>query len=162
VRRKDGKEHRSWSVAASQRLSRQRIVQRHVLYLGEINDSQRAAWEKVARMLAIYRLLSPGREWRLPRHWFGTTALAERPWQQVRASLRVKWLPQDGELYLLAHSGARTGKERGMRQQRLKLYWKWQAELAVQECSRDERLQKLGAARDRVGRVCVAQTEPMK
>ena len=46
VRRKDGKEHRSWSVVESQRLARGRVVQRHVLYLGEINDSQRAAWEK--------------------------------------------------------------------------------------------------------------------
>ncbi|MBM3891277.1 MAG: IS1634 family transposase, partial [Verrucomicrobia bacterium] len=46
VRRKDGKEHRSWSVVESQRLSRRRVVQRHMLYRGEINDSQRAAWEK--------------------------------------------------------------------------------------------------------------------
>lgn len=37
-------------------------------------------------------------------------ALAEREWQQVRPSLRVKLLPQDGELYVLAHSAARAGK----------------------------------------------------
>jgi len=406
VRRKDGKEHRSWSVVESQRLSRQRVVQRHVLYLGEINDSQQAAWEKtlavfdeaqntpltcalfpndctppavdgvtalpvqlaalrlerprswgacwiadalwcelkldeffaarlgasregtdwekVLRILAIYRLLSPGSEWRLHRHWFATTALAdllhvdagavaddtlyrcldlllahkeelfahlrqrwsdlfgaryevllydltstyfecdvpddesdprrfgysrdrrgdcvqvvvalvvtpeglplayemlpgntadkttlramieriqqrhgkaeriwvmdrgiptetvlaelrssaprvqylvgtpkgrltkleaalaESEWQQVRPSLRVKLLPQDGELYVLAHSAARAGKERGMRQRKLKAYWKRLGELAAQECERDELLQKLGAARDRAGRV---------
>jgi hypothetical protein len=406
VRRKDGKEHRSWSVVESQRLSRQRVAQRHVLYLGEINDSQRAAWEKtlavfdeaqnmpvtcalfpadctppvvagvtalpvqlaalrlerprswgacwiadalwrdlkldeffavrlgasregtewekVLRILAIYRLLSPGSEWRLHRHWFATTALAdllgvdagavaddtlyrcldlllthkeelfghlrqrwsdlfgaryevllydltstyfecdvpddendprrfgysrdrrgdcvqvvvalvvtpeglplayemlpgntadkttlramieriqqrhgkaeriwvmdrgipteavleelraseprvkylvgtpkgrltkleaalaERPWQEVRPSLRVKLLPQDGELYVLAHSAARAGKERGMRQRKLKAYWKRLGELAARECARDELLQKLGAARDRAGRV---------
>jgi hypothetical protein len=406
VRRKDGKEHRSWSVVESQRLSRQRVLQRHVLYLGEINDSQRAAWEKtlavfdetqnapltcalfpddrtpptvdgvtalpvhlaalrverprswgacwladalwrdlkldeffaarlggsrkgtdwekVLRILAIYRLLSPGSEWRLHRHWFATTALAdllyvdagavaddtlyrcldlllahkeelfghlrqrwsdlfgaryevllydltstyfecdvpaeendprrfgysrdrrgdcvqvvvalvvtpeglplayamlpgntadkttlramleriqqrhgkaeriwvmdrgipteavlaelraseprvqylvgtpkgrltkleaalaEREWQQVRPSLRVKLLPQDGELYVLAHSAARAGKERGMRQRKLKAYWKRLGELAAQECARDELLQKLGAARERAGRV---------
>lgn len=45
-RRKDGKEHRSWSIVESRRLSGGRCVHRHVLYLGEINDSQRAAWQK--------------------------------------------------------------------------------------------------------------------
>lgn len=34
-------------------------------------------WEKVLRILAIYRLLSPGSEWRLHRIWFGTTALGD-------------------------------------------------------------------------------------
>ena len=29
------------------------------------------------RILVIYRLLSPGSEWRLHRHWFGTTALPD-------------------------------------------------------------------------------------
>ena len=37
---KDGKEHRYWSVVENCR----NRVQRQVLYLGEINDSQRAAW----------------------------------------------------------------------------------------------------------------------
>ena len=45
VRRKDGKEHRSWSVVESRRVGRS-VLQRHVLYLGEINYSQRAAWQK--------------------------------------------------------------------------------------------------------------------
>ena len=159
IRRKDGKEHRSWSVVESRRVGRS-VVQRHVLYLGEINDSQRAAWlksievfddargqsrqcalfpedrtpaapedpasvvqvclsqlqlcrprtwgacwlgdqlwrdlqldtffaprlgcsregtdwEKVLRVLTLYRLLSPGSEWRLHRQWFATTALAD-------------------------------------------------------------------------------------
>jgi len=44
LRRKDGKEHRYWSIVENRRVSGGRIVQRHVLYLGEINDSQRAAW----------------------------------------------------------------------------------------------------------------------
>lgn len=43
---KDGKEHRYWSIAEKRRLSRGRVVDRHVLYLGEINDSQREAWLK--------------------------------------------------------------------------------------------------------------------
>lgn len=43
---KDGKEHRYWSVVESRRCSGGRVVQRHVLYLGEINDSQKEAWLK--------------------------------------------------------------------------------------------------------------------
>ena len=44
VRRKDGKQHRYWSIVENRRASGGRTVQRHVLYLGEINDAQRAAW----------------------------------------------------------------------------------------------------------------------
>ena len=44
TRIKDGKDHRCWSIVESVRCSRERVVQRHVLYLGELNDSQRAGW----------------------------------------------------------------------------------------------------------------------
>jgi len=43
---KNGKWHRSYSVVESRRLPGNRVVQRQVLYLGEINDSQEAAWRK--------------------------------------------------------------------------------------------------------------------
>jgi hypothetical protein len=43
-RRKDGKEHRYWSIVESKRCAGGRMVQRPVLYLGEINDGQREAW----------------------------------------------------------------------------------------------------------------------
>jgi len=43
---KNGKWHRYFSVVESRRLSPDRVVQRQVLYLGEINDSQEAAWRK--------------------------------------------------------------------------------------------------------------------
>ena len=43
---KDGKEHRYYSIEESRRLQSGRVVQRRVLYLGEINDSQEAAWRK--------------------------------------------------------------------------------------------------------------------
>jgi len=404
TRKKDGKEHRSWSIVESRRVGRS-VGQRHVLYLGEINDSQRAAWqksiavfdavqgqfrqcalfpedrtpaaddaavvqvrlnqlqlsrprtwgacwlgdqlwrelqldtffapqlgcsregtdwEKVLRVLTLYRLLSPGSEWRLHRHWFGTTALADllgvderiaqddtlyrgldgllehkdalfahlrgrwsdlfgakfdvllydltstyfecdvpeeetdprrfgysrdqrsdcvqvivalvvtpeglplayemfpgntadkttlrdmlqliqkrygsaeriwvmdrgipteavlaelrqseakvsylvgtpkgrltklekelaqKPWQEVRPQLRVKLLPQEGEVYVLAESGARTAKERAMRGRKLKTYWQRLHELQRQALTRDQLLEKLGAARDRAGRV---------
>ena len=46
TRKKNGKEHRYWSVVENKRCVGERIVQRHVLYLGEINDRQEAAWQK--------------------------------------------------------------------------------------------------------------------
>jgi hypothetical protein len=408
VRRKNGKDHRSWSIVESRRHAGGKVAQRHVLYLGEINDSQQLAWErtiavfdehpsalrqlslfsadrtpplggadavqvrldalrleqprqwgacwlgdhlwralhlddffaarlpvtredtdweKVLRILTIYRLLSPGSEWRLHRIWFGTTALADllgvdaravqddtlyrchdlllplkeelfghlrqrwsdlfgaryevllydltstyfecdvptdesdprrfgysrdrrsdcvqvvvalvvtpeglplayemlpghtadkttlrgmlatirrrygaaeriwimdrgipteeilaelraadshvrylvgtpkgrltryeaalaaRPWQTVHAHLRVKLLPQDGELYVLAESQARAGKERGMRRRRLKAYWRRLGALQRQRPPRDALLQKLGAAQEKAGRLATS------
>src|SRR5438874_2468672 len=46
VRRKDGKQHRSWSVVENTRIAGGRVVQRHVRYLGEINDTQELAWRR--------------------------------------------------------------------------------------------------------------------
>ena len=43
-RKKDGKFHRYWSIVENRRGEGRRVVQRQVLYLGEINDSQQAAW----------------------------------------------------------------------------------------------------------------------
>ncbi len=45
-RKKDGKDHRYFSVVENRRLSSGQTVQRTVLYLGEINDQQQAAWRK--------------------------------------------------------------------------------------------------------------------
>lgn len=158
ARKKDGKEHRYWSLVENRRVAGGRVVQRHVLYLGEINDAQERQWrrtvevfsqgenvpkalslfpedccapvdqEDVVRLrlrdltvrrprqwgacwlacqlyeqlemdrlwaallppsrkgtpwarvlqeLVIYRLLSPGSEWRLHREWFVHSALAD-------------------------------------------------------------------------------------
>jgi transposase len=47
IRFKDGKEHHYWSLVENRRVDGGRkVVQRHVLYLGEINSSQQAAWRK--------------------------------------------------------------------------------------------------------------------
>jgi len=51
TRKKNGKEHRYWSVVENKRCAGGRIVQRHVLYLGEINDQQQAAWQKSIEIL---------------------------------------------------------------------------------------------------------------
>jgi transposase len=160
VRKKDGKEHTYYSVVENKRLADGRVIQRHVLYLGEINSSQQLAWRKsievfdeehpqsartialfpedrceavvgeedvvrlrlsqlrlerprqwggcwlalqlyrelgldafwaerlppsrkgtrwdlVLLILVVYRLLTPGSEWRLHREWYGRSALAD-------------------------------------------------------------------------------------
>ena len=45
-RRKDGKDHRYFSIVENRRLPGGKTAQRTVLYLGEINDQQQAAWRK--------------------------------------------------------------------------------------------------------------------
>ena len=158
-RKKDGKTHSYWSIVENKRLDDGRVVQRHVLYLGEINAAQATAWGKaievfdedagrpqtlslfaedrsevvaadasiirlrlsemrlqrprqwgacwlagqlwqeleldrfwadrlapsrkatrwdqVLQVLATYRLIAPGSEWRLHRAWFGNSAMAD-------------------------------------------------------------------------------------
>jgi transposase len=51
TRKKDGKTHRYWSVVENRRLADGRVLQRHVLYLGEINDSQALAWRRSIEVL---------------------------------------------------------------------------------------------------------------
>ena len=50
-RKKDGKDHRYFSIVENQRISADKTVQRTVLYLGEINDRQQASWRKT---LAVF------------------------------------------------------------------------------------------------------------
>ena len=64
TRFKDGKPHRYWSLVENHRTADQRVVQRQVLYLGKINDTQQAAWcktlaafqeeESQARQIALF------------------------------------------------------------------------------------------------------------
>ena len=61
---KNGKDHRYWSVVEKRRCADGRVVDRQVAYLGEINDNQKAAWERcievfdevraVQTLLALY------------------------------------------------------------------------------------------------------------
>src|SRR5271163_2468935 len=86
VRRKDGKQHRYWSVVENTRTSRGRVVQRHVLYLGEINDTQELAWRRSIevleegapqpRTLSLLQL-------RRPRQW-GACWLALMLWRELQ------------------------------------------------------------------------------
>ncbi len=50
VRKKDGKQHRYFSVVENRRVAQNHTVQRTVLYLGEINDSQEATWRKTLQV----------------------------------------------------------------------------------------------------------------
>jgi transposase len=51
TRNKNGKAHRYFSIVENKRLADGRIAQRHVLYLGEINDSQALAWRQSIEVL---------------------------------------------------------------------------------------------------------------
>jgi hypothetical protein len=82
-----------------------------------------------------------GRLTRLEKH------LADKPWQDARAGVRVKLLARDNELYVFAQSADRVTKERAMRRRQLKWLWKRLGQLAAMEISREEMLMKLGAAR---------------
>src|ERR1700757_1137394 len=59
IRKKDGKEHRYFSVVENRRVADGRVVQRHLLYLGEINDSQERAWRK---SIEVFDESAAGRE----------------------------------------------------------------------------------------------------
>jgi Transposase DDE domain len=121
IRRKDGKEHRSWSVVENRRVRGGRVVQRHVLYLGEINDSQRAAWARAieifddgggAKQIALFpedrvapalpcdvtSIRLTGMRLRRPRQW-GACWLAMLLWDQLR--LDDFWRP----ILLLSREG---------------------------------------------------------
>jgi hypothetical protein len=156
---KDGKEHRYWNIVENKRCAGGKVVQRQVLYLGEINDAQHEAWcqlieafdegagrhrqlalfpadrevpphaeghgvqvrldamelhrprqwgacwlacrlyeqlgldqfltdhlldsrkgtrwRHILQTLVCYRLIDPGSEWRLHRHWFEQSAMAD-------------------------------------------------------------------------------------
>jgi hypothetical protein len=51
TRKKDGREHTYFSVVENKRVADGRVVQRHVLYLGEINSTQEFAWRRSIEVL---------------------------------------------------------------------------------------------------------------
>ena len=80
-------------------------------------------------------------------------AFLDRPWQEVRQSVDVKLLVEDGELYVLVRSERRLLKERGMRRRRLNKLWRRLGELQRQSNSRDQLMLKLGAAKKEAGHI---------
>lgn len=105
-RKKDGKDHRYFSLVENRRISTNKTVQRTVLYLGEINDRQQASWRRTLSVFdedkQSYTKLSlfpddrslpedavdsiqvrlSGMELRRPRP-FGDCWLANELWQQL-------------------------------------------------------------------------------
>jgi hypothetical protein len=77
-------------------------------------------------------------------------ALLVKPWRQAREGVKVKLLPEDGELYVFAESTDRIAKERSMRRRQLKWLWARLAQLQGMELKRDELLMKLGSAQSKV------------
>jgi transposase len=105
-RKKDGKDHRYFSIVENRRVVGDKTVQRTVLYLGEINDQQQSAWRKTLEVfdedeqqnttLSLFpddreipagaadgiQLKLSGLELRRPR-MFGNCWLACELWQQL-------------------------------------------------------------------------------
>src|SRR5271163_863900 len=79
-------------------------------------------------------------------------ALAAKPWEDVRESVRVKLIEQEQETYVFARSQARREKEQAMRRRRLRKLIKRLRELQGQNLTRDELLLKLGAAKKEAGK----------
>ena len=79
-------------------------------------------------------------------------AFIAKPWEEARASVRVKLLEHENETYVLARSDGRRDKEQSMRRRRLRKLIRRLRELQRQDLSRDELLLKLGAAKKEAGR----------
>jgi transposase len=80
-------------------------------------------------------------------------ALSGRPWKAVRENVRVKFLPQDKEVYILAESQERRMKERAIRLRKLRRFLVRLEELRNQKTiNRDKLLKKVGAAEKEAGR----------
>jgi hypothetical protein len=102
TRYKDGKHHRYYSVVENRRVRDGRSIQKTLLYLGEINDSQRAGWIKAIevvegkenRQMSLFtddrsipegvensiQLMMNALELRRPRQW-GACWLACKLWE---------------------------------------------------------------------------------
>jgi transposase len=92
---KDGKEHRYWSIVESRRCAGGQVVQRPVLYLGEINDSQRESW---CRTIEAF---DPQRDRTLPLALFP----ADRPVPEHAAGFGVQVRLDQMELHRPRHWG---------------------------------------------------------
>jgi hypothetical protein len=77
-------------------------------------------------------------------------SLTTKPWHSARAGVKVKLLPEDGELYVFAESRDRIGKERSMRRRQMKWLWARLTQLQSMELTRDALLMKLGSAQSKV------------
>jgi transposase len=105
TRYKDGKHHRYYSIVENRRVRNERVVQKTVLYLGEINNSQKRGWTKAIdvvegkdnRQMSLFadednyvpegiensiKLLMNGLELKRPRQW-GACFIANELWEML-------------------------------------------------------------------------------
>jgi transposase len=75
--------------------------------------------------------------------------LLEKPWHNARPGVKVKLLPQEKQLYVLAESNDRVAKERSMRRRQLKWLWARLKQLSAMTLTREDLLMKLGAAKQK-------------
>jgi transposase len=102
---------------------------------------------KMRRIGAFYLVGTPkGRLSKLEQDFLA------QPWAKVRQGVQVKRLATQEDVYVLAQSHSRIGKERGMRRKRLRRYVDRLQALQAQTLTRDQLLMKLGAARQEAGR----------
>ena len=116
-RLKDGKTHRYWNIVENRRCHGGRVIQRQVLYLGEINDSQHAAWCRVIEVIQeghnkpqqmaifpedrqapllpcdVVQVKLSGLQLKHPRQW-GACWLVLELWEQL--ALDAFWQPRLG------------------------------------------------------------------
>jgi len=71
-------------------------------------------------------------------------------WKKTKICVDVKLLKPNDEYYVLAKSDNRVGKERSMRQRRLKNLWQRLHQLQIQAPNQDHLLLKRGAAKKKV------------
>jgi hypothetical protein len=172
-REKDGESHSCRSIVEKKRVSRCRMMQRHVPYLGEIRSSRAAAWHKghsrcstktpvlrepspCSQMIAVRSSpLAPLRcDFACPTR--GCAVLGNVGWPgrfvpQAGRTVQVKLLAEDGELHVFAQNLDRVikagdqGKERAVRRCQLT----WLQKIATMEVSHEEVLMNLGVARSK-------------
>ena len=83
--------------------------------------------------------------------------LIDKDWQQVNASVGVKYLEKEGECYVLARSKSRMAKERAIRKRKLRRYLDGLAKLQKNYRDRDRFMKRLGVLQHEAGssRHCV-------
>ena len=156
-RLKDGKEHVYWNIVESKRCAGGKVVQRQVLYLGEISDGQRESWSRVIEAFGPTQLAMFSADRAVPDHGQGYGIAVRldamelhRPRQWGACWLAATLYEQLGLDRFWADrlpASREIAKERAMRRRQLKWLWVRLKQLQAMKLTREELLMKLGAAR---------------
>ena len=114
-RRKNGKTHCYWSIVENRRVADGRVLQRHVLYLGEISGSQQEAWQ---RSIEIFEDGQPYPKTvaLLPAHDFALATTATAPERDAPSIIHLRLAEMElrrprqwGACWLACHLYAQLG-----------------------------------------------------